>query len=88
LLLIGQQGLVDFLRKGPLLPIGWMIVPILCQRRKKTSNKAPTTLSEIQLSGQSNLSRNNYTAHVINRNDKNKPTQTGINRNINKLFAL
>jgi hypothetical protein len=65
-----------------------MIVQILRQRRRKTSNTAPTTLSEIQLSGQSKLSRSNYTAHVINRNAKNKPTQTGINRNINKNFAL
>jgi hypothetical protein len=29
LLLIGQQGLVDFFRYQPFLPIGWRIVKIL-----------------------------------------------------------
>jgi hypothetical protein len=39
LLLIGQQGLVDFHRYRPLLPIGWMIVQFLRQRRRKTNNQ-------------------------------------------------
>ncbi len=45
LLLIGQQGLVDFLRYRPLLPIGLRIAQILHQRRRKTTNTAPTILS-------------------------------------------
>jgi hypothetical protein len=43
LLLIGQQGLEDFFRFPPLLPIGWRIVQILRQRRRKTTNTAPTS---------------------------------------------
>jgi hypothetical protein len=39
LMLIGQQGLGDFFRYGPLLPIGWRIVKILRQRRRKTVSK-------------------------------------------------
>ncbi len=38
LLLIGQQGLGHFIRFRPLLPIGWRIVQILRQRRRKTTN--------------------------------------------------
>ncbi len=43
LLLIGQQGLVNFFRYRSLLPIGWRIVlvHILRQRRRKTTNTAP-----------------------------------------------
>jgi hypothetical protein len=47
LLLIGQQGLGDFFRSRPLLLIGWRIVQILRQIRRKTTNTAPTTLSVI-----------------------------------------
>jgi hypothetical protein len=46
-------GLVDFFRYRPLLPIGWRIVQILRQRRRKTTNSAPTTLSAIQAASQS-----------------------------------
>ncbi len=53
LLLTGQQGLVDFFRYRPLHPIGWRIVQILHQRRRKTSNTAPTNPSAIQASSQS-----------------------------------
>ncbi len=49
----GQQGLVDFFKYRPWLPIGWRIVQILRQRRGKTTNTAPTTLSTIQASSQS-----------------------------------
>jgi hypothetical protein len=49
MLLIGQQGLIDFFRYRTLLPIGWRTVQILCQRRRKTTNTAPTTLSAIKL---------------------------------------
>jgi hypothetical protein len=48
LILIGQQGLVDFFRYQPLLPIGWMTAQILRQRRKKTTNTAPTTHTSIK----------------------------------------
>jgi hypothetical protein len=54
LLLIGQQGLVDFFRYRPLLPIGWGIVQILRTAGGKTTNTAPTTLSAMQASSQSN----------------------------------
>jgi hypothetical protein len=84
LLLIGQQDLVDFFRYRPFLPIGLRIVQILCQRRGKTTNTAPTTLSAIQAASQSTFVSEQI---VIRKNDKNKqltiikPTQTGIDRN-------
>jgi hypothetical protein len=53
LLLIGQQGLEDFFRYRSLLPIGWRIVQILRQHRRKTTNTAPTTNSAIQAASQS-----------------------------------
>jgi hypothetical protein len=53
LLLIGQLGLGHIFRYWPLLPIGWRVVQILHQRRKKTTNTALTTLSAIQASSQS-----------------------------------
>jgi hypothetical protein len=48
---IGEQSLIHFF----LLPIGWRIVQILRQRRRKTTNTAPTTLSAIQTASQSTL---------------------------------
>jgi hypothetical protein len=87
LLLIGQQGLVDFFRYRPLLPIGWRIVQILRQRRRKTTNTAPTTLSVIKHQANPLLSVNNYTQLAISRTDKNKQLklssqlQTGNNSN-------
>ncbi len=53
LLLIGQQGLDNCFRYRPLLLIGWRIVQILHQLRRKMTNTAPTTLIAIQESGQS-----------------------------------
>jgi hypothetical protein len=54
--LIGQQGLGHFFRYWPLLPIGWRIVQIVLQRRRKMTNSAPTTiLSEIQAASKSAL---------------------------------
>jgi hypothetical protein len=52
-LLIGQQGLVDFFRNRLLLPIGRRIIDILRQRRRKTTNTAPTTLIALQAASQS-----------------------------------
>jgi hypothetical protein len=78
LLLIGEQGLVDFFRYRPLLPIGWRIVQILHQRRRKITNTAPTTLIAIQAASQSTFLKHNYTPLVISRNDKNK--QLTINK--------
>jgi hypothetical protein len=43
LLLIGPQDLGHFFRCRPLLLIGWRIVQILRQRRKKTTSTAPPT---------------------------------------------
>jgi hypothetical protein len=68
LILIVQQGLVDFFKYLPLLPIGWRIVQILCQCRRKTTNTAPTTLSAIQAASQST----HYTPLVFSKNDKNQ----------------
>ncbi len=47
-LLIGQQGLGHFFRSRPFVSIGWRIVQILRQCWRKTTNKAPTTLSALQ----------------------------------------
>ncbi len=69
-LTIVKQGLIDFCRYRFLLPIGWRSVPILRQRRRKTTNTAPTTLSATQASSQSPFI--NYTPLVISRSDKNK----------------
>jgi len=69
----------------PVLPIGWRILQILRQRWRKTTNTAPTTLSEILYKQQDNplLSMHNYTLLVVSGNDKNKQitlsTQTCIN---------
>jgi hypothetical protein len=53
LLLIGQQGLGHFFRYRLLFPIGWRIVQILRQRRRETTNTAPTTISAIQAASKS-----------------------------------
>jgi hypothetical protein len=70
LLLIGQQGLVDFFRYRPLLPIGWRIVQILRQTIQRQ-------LVLVQYKQQANplLLTHNYTSFVISRIDKNmQPT--------------
>jgi hypothetical protein len=75
-----------------LLPIGWSIVQILRQRRRKTTKTAPTTLSAIQQQANPLLSVNNYTPLVISRNDKNKQLTLCQRKlaltELNKLFAL
>jgi hypothetical protein len=56
LLFIGQQGLGHFFRYRHFAShwlIGWRIVQILRQRRKKTTNTMPTTLSAIDAASQS-----------------------------------
>jgi hypothetical protein len=57
-----------------LLPIGWRIVQILRQRRRKTTNTAPTTLSAIQAASFFTFinAQLKYTPLVIFRNNKNK----------------
>jgi hypothetical protein len=75
LLLIGQQGLADFFRYRPLLPIGWRIVQILRQCQRKTTNTVPTMPTNlVQYKQQANplLSMNNYSPLVISKYDKNK----------------
>jgi hypothetical protein len=47
LILISQHGLGHFIWYRPLLPIGWRIVHILRQRRRKTTNTVPTILSAV-----------------------------------------
>ena len=71
LLLIGQQDLGHFFRYRPLFPIGWRIVQILRQRRRKTTNAESATLGAIQKASNPLLAMYNYTPQVISRNDKN-----------------
>jgi hypothetical protein len=93
LLLISQQGLVDFFWYQLLLPIGWSIVQILHQRRRKTNNTAKIT-GAIQTLSQSTSINEQITPLVISRNDKNKQLSLLSQRkltlltSINKLFAL
>jgi hypothetical protein len=52
---------------------GWRIVQILRQRRRKTTNTAPTTLSAKQAASQSTLNNAQLPLLlVISGNDKNK----------------
>jgi hypothetical protein len=44
-----------FLQVRTLLPIGWRVVQILRQRRRKTTNTAPTTRSAIRTASQPNF---------------------------------
>ncbi len=68
-----SAGSGHFFRYRPLLPIGWRIVQILRQRRRKTTNTAPTTLTAIQASSQSTLiNAQLYFICQFSRNDKNK----------------
>jgi hypothetical protein len=55
LLFIGQHGLGHFFRYRPFVPIGWRIVQILRQRRRKTTSAAPTTLGAIQAASESSF---------------------------------
>ncbi len=58
LFLIVQQGSGDFFRyQHLLLSIGWRIMQILRQRRRKTTNTAPTTLSAMQAASQSTFNQ-------------------------------
>ena len=70
--LIGQQGLGDFFRYRPLLPIGWRIVQILRLRQRKTTNTAPITLSAKQEPSQSAFINEQLYSTCNSRNDKNK----------------
>jgi hypothetical protein len=71
LLLIGQQGLIDFFRYRPLLPIG-------CANFTPTPEENYYTVQRqlliVQYKHQANklLSMNNFTPLVISRNDKIK----------------
>jgi hypothetical protein len=71
LLLIGQQGLGNFFRYWPLLPIRWRIVQILRQRLRKKTNTASTALI-VQYKQQANplLSMHRYTPLVNSGNEK------------------
>jgi hypothetical protein len=71
LLFIGQKGLGHFFGYRPLFPIGWRIVQILRQRRRKATNTAPTLLSAMQYKQQANPLLS--TRLLISKNDKNKP---------------
>jgi hypothetical protein len=50
-----SAGFGTFLQISAIAPIGWRIVQILRQCRRKTTNAAPTTLSAIQAASQSNI---------------------------------
>jgi hypothetical protein len=83
LLCIGQQSLGDFFRYWPLLPLGWRIVQILRQRRRKTTNTAPIIVSAMQAASQSNFNKmNNNIPLVISWNDKNKQLTLLSQRNL------
>jgi hypothetical protein len=72
LLLIGQQGLVDFFRYWPVLPIGWRIEQIIRQRLRKTTSTAPTTLTAIQAASQSTIEYNRidlFPSTTVNNDD-------------------
>jgi hypothetical protein len=67
-------------------------VQILRQRRRKTANTAPATLSAYKQQANPLLSMNNYTPLVISRNEKNKQLTLLSQRKlaltaINKLLA-
>jgi hypothetical protein len=72
-----------------LLPIGWRIVQILRQRRRKSTNSAPTILNAIQTSSKSTLSMTNYTP-LVQKSAANiiKPMHTGINPNKETLCII
>jgi len=74
LLLIGQRGSGHFFSYRSLLLIGWSIVQILRQRRRKTKRPIQRQPVLVQYLQEANplLSMNNYTPLVISRNDKNK----------------
>jgi hypothetical protein len=77
----------------PLLPIGWRIAQILCQRGKKTTNTVPITLVQYKQQTNPFLSMHNYTPLVINMNDKNKQLTLLSQRKLaltgrNTLFTL
>ncbi len=74
--LLGQQGLKHFFRYRTLPPIGWRIVQIVRQRRRKMRNKAPTTLSATQAASQSTF----INAHLYSTCDSGK--------DINKQLTL
>ncbi len=67
-------GLVDFFRFWPWLPIGLWIVQILRQRRRKTTNTAPTALSATKAARESTFiyEKLYYRTLLISRNDKIK----------------
>jgi hypothetical protein len=93
LLFIGQQGLEHFFRYRPLIPIGLGIVQTLRQRRSKTSNTAPTTLSTIQAASQSTFINEQLNSNCDFGNDKNKQLTLLSQRKFaltarNTLFAL
>jgi hypothetical protein len=92
LLFICQQGMGHFFRYWPLLPIGWRIVQVLRQRRRITTNTAPTTLSVIKQQANPLLSVNCYTPLVISRNEKNKQQTLCQSKlaltEINKTFCI
>jgi hypothetical protein len=84
LLSIGQQGFGHLFGYRPLLPIGLRIVQILRQRRRKTTNTSPTTLTVLQYKQQANplLTMHRYTPLVISGNDKNKQLTLLIQRKL------
>jgi hypothetical protein len=75
MLLMGQQGLEHFFRYLPLLLIGWNIVQILRQRRRKTPIHRQQLLVQYKQQTNPLLSvhlHRTLTPLVISRKDKNK----------------
>ncbi len=67
-----SAGLGNFFRYWNLLPIGWRIMQNLHQRRRKTTNTAPTDLVQHKQQANPLISMHNYTPLVIRGNFKNK----------------
>jgi hypothetical protein len=90
---MGQQGLEHFFRYLPLLSIGWNIVQILRQRRRKTPIQRQQLLVQYKQQANPLLSVHNYTPLVISRKDKNKQltllSQCKLTLTVkNALFAI
>ncbi len=79
LLLMDKLGVLGrFFRYRPLLPIGWRIVQILPQRRRKMTNANHKQYKQL---ANPLLSRHHFSPLVISRNDKNKqPTLLSQNK--------
>jgi hypothetical protein len=80
---LNKQDFVDFSGIGPFFPFDWRIVQTLRQRRGKTTNRAPATLSSIQAASQSTF----FNEQIYSTCDEQEERKLALTA-INKLFAL